>query len=90
MVADFDGTDDPKSPGGRVIMDTTAFCFAELLKKLNLPAGGNTIKLHREDRRTSHNCPGRLVKKDEFIAMVQGYMSGVSTLAAIPPVQCAV
>jgi GH24 family phage-related lysozyme (muramidase) len=72
MVADFDGTDDPESPDGKVIVDTTAWLFAQVLMKIGKTA--SIIKLHKEDPKTTHDCPGKLFKKDAFVAKVKEYM----------------
>lgn len=81
MVADFrTGVDDPYKGGGLVITDTTAYLFATLLKKLGLPANNDTIRLHKEDKKTTHACPGNLFKKDDFVRRVQGYMDGAVPL----------
>jgi len=78
MMADFrPGIDDPTTGGGFVIYDTAAFVFATICSAWGLPPDGDTIKLHKEDRRTSHDCPGALVTKPAFLAMVRGYMTGV-------------
>lgn len=84
MVADFDGTDDPNVGGGAVIFDTTAWLFAHLLGKLGLPANEVTVRLHKQDPRTTHDCPGKLVKKDAFLEKVRRYMKPPAALAPKP------
>jgi len=86
MVADFrKGVDDPYIGGGLMIVDTTAWLFATILKKLGLPATSSTIRLHKEDKATTHDCPGDLFKKDDFVKRVQEYM-GVVTKPTIKEV----
>lgn len=87
MVADFDGTDDPHSPAGANVVDNTAYLFATLLAKLGKVANGNTIRLHKEDKKTTHDCPGKLFKKDEFIAKVQKYMGVTVDVPKVQPPQ---
>lgn len=75
MVADFDGTDTPESVGGKVITDTTAWLFAYLLKRLGYPLNEKNVRLHKEGK-TTHDCPGKLFKKEAFLKQIKGYMDG--------------
>jgi GH24 family phage-related lysozyme (muramidase) len=79
MVADFrKGVDNPYTEPGLTIVDTTAWLFAAVLKKLGLSATNETIKLHKEDKKTTHDCPGDLFKKDDFLKRVQAYLKGTT------------
>lgn len=71
MVGDYAVEDDDFGPGFRVKMNAVAL-FATLHAKLGL--NPETIRLHKEDRRTTHDCPGKDVDKAEFIRLVQEYM----------------
>ena len=84
MVADFDGTDDPNSVAGKVVVDTTAWLFAYLLKRLGKPLNQQNVRLHKEGK-TTHDCPGKLFKKDVFLKQISSYMGGIP--AAESPLQ---
>lgn len=73
MVGDFAlGADDDDAGLGLRVKKNTAALFA----MLHTHYGWNpeTIKLHKEDPRTTHDCPGSDIEKQEFISMVQEYM----------------
>lgn len=72
MVADFDKEDPYSGPTGAVYKNTVAL-FAMLHMKLGLDP--DTIKLHREDPRTTHACPGKKFDKKRFIEDVQTWMN---------------
>ena len=84
MVADFDREDDDKGFGLEV-KSAAVVVFAALYAKLGLDPEG--IKLHKEDPRTTHDCPGRDVEKREFIQLVQEFMgdAGEHPGGTIPP-----
>lgn len=71
MVGDFDVDDDDSGLGFKIKMNTVA-----LFGMLHSHYGWNpeTIKLHKEDPRTDHDCPGKDIDKDEFIRLVQEWM----------------
>lgn len=71
MVGDFAVDDDEAGPGFMVKKNTVA-----LFGMLHSRYGWNpeTIKLHKEDPLTTHDCPGKHIVKAEFIAQVQEYM----------------
>lgn len=71
MVGDFD-TEDPNSGRGELVKKNTVALFAHLHEKMGWDP--ETIKLHKEDPRTTHACPGRNIDKASFINMVQEYM----------------
>jgi hypothetical protein len=73
MVGDFSKEDDDSGHGLKVKMNTVAL-FAILHEKLGL--NPQTIKLHKEDRATTHDCPGKDFEKGEFIRLVEEYMGG--------------
>lgn len=73
MVADFakEDDDEPGSPGFKVKMNTVAL-FALVHKRMGWDP--ETIKLHKEDPATDHDCPGKNIDKKEFIRLVTEYM----------------
>lgn len=72
-VGDFDFENPDTAPGQNVKNNAVAL-FAMLHSKLGI--NPDTIKLHKEDPRTTHECPGKLLarEKDAFIAAVHEYM----------------
>ncbi len=71
MVADYD-TESAQVDGGLLVKQTAVAVFAALYSKLGLDPDG--IKLHKEDPRTTHACPGKNIDKAEFISLVQQFM----------------
>lgn len=74
MIADFSKEDDD-SGVGLLIKNNTIALTAILCEKLGInPLNG--IKLHKEDKRTTHDCPGHniAVDKDRMIDSVLEYM----------------
>ena len=71
MIGDYSTDDDDAGPGLVVKKNTVA-----LFAMLHTRYGWNpeTIKLHKEDPRTTHDCPGKDIDKAEFINLVQEYM----------------
>lgn len=67
---DFDGTHSPDAGPGKIVWDTMAWCFAEQLDWFSFPADDKHVKLHREDVRTTHACPGKLITKPWFIKKI--------------------
>lgn len=80
MVADFDK--EPADSGdGLLVVQAAVAVFAALYSKIGLNPDG--IKLHKEDPRTTHACPGRNIDKVEFINLVEQYM-GTAGEHALP------
>ncbi len=65
------GHHDPKTGDGLVAWNTAAWVFAETLAWLGLPVDGTHLKLHKEDPKTTHDCPGNLVTKDWLLGKVK-------------------
>lgn len=73
MIGNFaSGADDDDSGLGEKVKKNTAALFAILHSHYGW--NPETIKLHKEDPRTTHDCPGSDIDKQEFISMVQEYM----------------
>lgn len=71
LVGDYAREDDDRGPGFNAKMLCVGV-FGELHMKLGLDP--ETIRLHKEDKRTNHDCPGKDIEKSEFIRLVQEYM----------------
>ncbi len=73
MIGDFiPGGDDASQGKGLAVVRNTAALFALIHSHYGWDPG--TIRLHKEDPLTTHDCPGGQIIKKEFIAMVQEYM----------------
>lgn len=74
MIADFSKEDDD-SGIGLLIKNNTIALTAMLCEKLNLNPE-TAIKLHKEDKRTTHDCPGHniAVDKQSMVDSVLEYM----------------
>lgn len=74
MIADFSKEDDD-SGTGLLIKNNSIALTAMLCEKLNLNPE-TAIKLHKEDKKTTHDCPGYdiAVDKDAMIDSVLEYM----------------
>jgi hypothetical protein len=68
MLGDYD-TEDPTSGRGAQVLDTTARVVDLLLAKLNLTK--DKILFHRDDPKTNKTCPGRKIRKDWFLDLIQ-------------------
>lgn len=79
------GKHDPKSGDGLVAWKTAAWVFAELMEWLNFALDNNYLKLHREDVKTTHKCPGDLVQKPWLMSLVRSAMNNKPVLPANPP-----
>lgn len=81
MCADFAKDDDDAGPG-KVVKLTTAAVFAIVYERLGLDPAG--IVLHKEDKRTNHDCPGKDINKAEFIDLVEEYMGHAGDHPHVP------
>jgi hypothetical protein len=73
MVADFNVEDDDSGIGLKVKLQT-AQLFAACHAFFGWEPSTTSIKLHKEDPATDHDCPGKDIDKIEFIRLVQQYM----------------
>lgn len=69
MVGDFSKESPDFGPGLQVKQNTT-FTTAILCSTIGIEASPDTIRLHKEDKRTTHDCPGELIAKQK-LAMVK-------------------
>lgn len=76
MIGDFASEDDETGPGLEV-KNNTIFATALLCTELGLDPR-SAIKLHKEDPRTTHDCPGKNIAQDkhEMIEAVEDLMPG--------------
>lgn len=74
MIADFDKEDDEHGTG-LLIKNNTIALTAMLCEKLGLDPS-SCIKLHKEDKKTTHDCPGHniAIDKEAMIDSVLEYM----------------
>ena len=73
MVGDYDAESDEDGMGAKV-MELTVALFGECHSFFGWEPSANSIKLHKEDPATDHDCPGANIVKAEFIDDVTGYM----------------
>jgi SH3 domain-containing protein len=71
MVGDYTTESFDSGPGANVRDNAVAAC-AILHARLGLDP--HTLRLHKEDKRTDHDCPGKHVDKADFIRRVVEYM----------------
>lgn len=70
MLGDYD-SEEFDSGRGALVRDNAVAAISILSAKLGLDP--ETMRLHREDPKTDHHCPGDNVDKAAFIAAVKGY-----------------
>jgi hypothetical protein len=64
------GQEDPKSGRGLQVWLNTADITKRLLNWLGLPVNDKTVLFHRDDPRTSKDCPGSQVSKDWILSLI--------------------
>ena len=72
MLGDY-ATDKFTSGRGAKVRDNAVAAIAILSGVLGIDPA--TMRLHKEDKATTHDCPGRNVSKPAFIAAVTDYMA---------------
>ena len=81
MVGNYNAEDFDHGPGAAVKANTVrALATLHMLMGLD-PAD---LKLHKEDRKTTHDCPGANVDKDEMIELIVDQMGGDHPAGEIP------
>lgn len=81
MIGDYDREDFSRGLGAGVAANTV-FALATLHTALSLDP--QTLKFHKEDPRTTHDCPGRNIDKGNMIARIEAAMGGDHPLGGIP------
>ena len=71
MLGDYD-VEEFDTGRGALVKNNSVAAVAILSVKAELDP--DTMKLHREDKRTTHHCPGDNVDKHEFISLVKTYI----------------
>lgn len=74
MVGDYNSEAFNSGDGARV-RDNAVYLMALLCKKFGWDPA-KVIRFHKEDPRTTHDCPGRNVKKPDIVARVKAAMAG--------------
>jgi len=81
MVGDY--SREPFNSGdGAKVRDRAVFLMALLCQKFKWDPG-KVIKLHKEDPRTTHDCPGKFVVKSEVIARVKVKMAELAGQSSV-------
>lgn len=76
MVGDFEKEDDETGDGLKV-KNNCIFATAELCKAIGIDPTIRSILLHKEDPKTTHDCPGIHIARDK-LAMVSSVLSLVN------------
>lgn len=86
MVGDY-ATESDETGMGAEVMRLTVALFGTCHAFYGWEPSNNSIKLHKEDTATTHDCPGKNVVKAEFVDDVTNYMSdgGDHELEPEPP-----
>lgn len=74
MVGDYD-REEFNSGDGALVRDNAIFIMAYLCRRFGWDPG-KVIKLHKEDPKTTHACPGKKVIKSDIIERVRRAMDG--------------
>jgi hypothetical protein len=74
MVGDYD-VESFESGFGLGVRKNAEGAMAALLKKIEKPCNSTTLRLHKEDSKTTHDCPGKHVVKSTVIEEVQARMA---------------
>lgn len=77
MIADFDREDD-ETGAGLLVKQSTVYATAVLCEAFGLQPRPDVIRLHKEDKKTTHDCPGKNIAVDKLrmIEAVQALMTG--------------
>lgn len=78
VEGDYDGTHSPFSGDGFKSWSTAAWVYAELSEWLGIPINTTNLKLHKEDSRSTHDCPGKHITKKWLMTLIEGAQGKVS------------
>jgi hypothetical protein len=81
MVGDYSEEDFAQGAGADVAKNAVR-AMATLHTLMSLDPG--TLKLHKEDPKTNHDCPGANVDKDDMIERIRRQMGGDHPLGIVP------
>ena len=81
MVGDYSEEDFDTGPGAAVA-DNTVKALATLHTLMGIDPA--TLRLHKEDPKTTHDCPGSNVDKDDMIDRIQAQMGGEHPAGELP------
>lgn len=81
MVGDYEHESFSQGPGAAVAANTV-FALATLHTTLSLDP--RKLKFHKEDPKTSHDCPGKNIDKTSMIARIEAAMGGEHPLGTTP------
>lgn len=70
MVGDYATEDFASGPGAKV-RDNAVALVAALFGWIGVEPTEKTLRLHKEDPGTTHDCPGKHVSKDDFLSRVK-------------------
>jgi hypothetical protein len=82
MVGNYD-KEDFNSGGGAQVRDNAVYLMALLCKKFNWDPA-RVIKFHKEDPKTTHDCPGKKVVKADIIARVKQELAKLNKVPTPP------
>jgi hypothetical protein len=74
MVGDYDKESDESGMGAKV-MELSVALFGECHTFFGWEPSNTSIKLHKEDPSTTHDCPGKNVVKSEFLSDCNQYIA---------------
>lgn len=81
------GQEDPESGRGLYVWLNTAQITRHILAWLGLPANEKTVLFHRDDPKTSKDCPGAMVHKDWILDLITNYQNGRDEKPVFPAVE---
>jgi hypothetical protein len=80
MGADFrPGVDDDDFGVGLKVKTVACQATAILLRQQGLKVNGRTIQLHKEDPRTTHDCPGPDIEKSDILVRAAAYQAELAS-----------
>ncbi len=95
MIADFRGqgapslkgraSDDDDFGSGQIIKIGTCRIGAAVLFRMGLPVNDKTVMLHKEDRATDHDCPGRDIEKKEMVELTRQFYDELRPAGDLDP-----